>query len=1345
MPSGKINHTEDSLLSNRSSEISPPWECHYIPKAHFLNSFVICNNVNSVAEVGCSSIDELTLSKYPVYTGFDIRTKTIEKLKTYFSKDKLKFFKSYYSLEHSSLCNHFDLSISAGILENLHKDEQYLLFLNNLFSISKSFVIIVFDSKNKKTTYPFKEIEIIDHLNEWKLISRVSLDLPFPLSKTESANLYIYCHNDCSKDIIIPNLSSRTPLNIPFSGNQDSSNIIEHAISKNQVGKQSTALEKAVEHLRTYYSPSMLDLGNGAEHLYDYLVSEIKGIRFENCDIAITDSAPPRPDVKNKYKTYDGKNLPFPDDSFDLVFCNNVLGYVHNPEILFTEINRVLKPDGKVIGQVAQIGPYYSRNLWSITPYGLDYLANQTGLKVEHLYPGVDIWTLLNQSMDQRSDELDPRLSAQQSPIHKSIDQFGIESDASPLHINYKKLLYSGQFVFELSRGKLDQPLVVIYTHSLTIGGLQRVAAQTSQAISDSGFSVIIVQQNDLKVDYEYSGKIFIDDINNPTLRSILKKSICIIDFSWKNETISPFLSYSLKHYFYKFVATAHNTKTLSSYLEAINIAVNGLDNLPAVVCVSEAVKNKAIEQYGFNHHYTVIHNSFAFSQSSNISPPRKRPYFLFVGRIWAVEHKGLDILLRAWGKSVCKSTHDLILLGDGNLSSDLKSILNELDIKSSVHVEAFSTDVSTWMKHAHMLLLPSRWEGFGLVLIEALSCGTPCITTRCGGPEEIIKDKYNGLLVDIEDIEGLQKAIDSTLADTLLYTKMRHNAKKSIKQFSFESYTKKWKELVTSVASKAEAHISTLMEPSDDYFYSQSSDQDKIPLTPLNGTIISPVSVSVLVPVYNNEDNLQECLESILAQNFEDFEVICIDDCSTDNSLNILRSIKKSDPRIKVVRNGKSQGALHTIIRGLEDSVGKYACFVNADDKISPDMLRDLYEKAETASADLVQCDAEIFEVANSPKQNDDIDGHNLKFDDELTLHGSDILNHLIDQVKINLLISFVRKDVYKAIIPYIPKEIILHGEENLIMYLLAYFSQKYATLNKSLYIYRTKKTCYNIDIKSSSFITDNILSRAAVIDHIKNIMHKLNPDWHDFTSPFPRFSDEIFNYCITLSDRCIKKYPQKKNNILHCLGDAFGGKAAIYAASAPIGNTSSPAKPLTESRNKNKTKQNRNNRIEIHTSMLANIYPRLPVWVQKAWRHLKYRMVKPCIEHLRMLSHFYTIMRSNLFFSEYYLKQLSATDVDLVKNPLWHFIKYGSKNNLRPNPLFSIAWYKENNPEITRDGASLLVHYIRHGWKEKRSPSENFSIKEFYNKRPDLEKSNIEPLSFYLKTGIVEELNSD
>lgn len=111
---------------------------------------------------------------------------------------------------------------------------------------------------------------------------------------------------------------------------------------------------------------------------------------------------------------------------------------------------------------------------------------------------------------------------------------------------------------------------------------------------------------------------------------------------------------------------------------------------------------------------------------------------------------------------------------------------------------------------------------------------------------------------------------------------------------------------------------------------------------------------ISVIVPVYNVERFLERCLDSILSQTLEDIEVICVDDCSPDNSIGILERYRVRDSRVKVLRHSENKrqgGARNT---ALDVATGEYIGFIDSDDYIDSDFYQKLYDAAKEADADL-------------------------------------------------------------------------------------------------------------------------------------------------------------------------------------------------------------------------------------------------------------------------------------------------------------------------------------------------------------------------------------------------------
>lgn len=125
-------------------------------------------------------------------------------------------------------------------------------------------------------------------------------------------------------------------------------------------------------------------------------------------------------------------------------------------------------------------------------------------------------------------------------------------------------------------------------------------------------------------------------------------------------------------------------------------------------------------------------------------------------------------------------------------------------------------------------------------------------------------------------------------------------------------------------------------------------------------------VKISVVIPVYNGEETLRECLDSVLSQNFSDYEIIVVNDGSTDGTLDILNAYAKEHAQIKVLSH-ENKGILRTRQAGYERAEGDYICQLDADDMLTEGALEQTYAYAESHKIDLLSfnyCDLKKNEL---------------------------------------------------------------------------------------------------------------------------------------------------------------------------------------------------------------------------------------------------------------------------------------------------------------------------------------------------------------------------------------------
>jgi len=127
-------------------------------------------------------------------------------------------------------------------------------------------------------------------------------------------------------------------------------------------------------------------------------------------------------------------------------------------------------------------------------------------------------------------------------------------------------------------------------------------------------------------------------------------------------------------------------------------------------------------------------------------------------------------------------------------------------------------------------------------------------------------------------------------------------------------------------------------------------------------------VEVSIIVPIYNVEQYLERCLESLINQTFKDIEIIALNNGSTDNSLNILKKYESKDTRLKII-NSDNRGVSDARNRGINEANGKYVVFVDSDDWIENNMIEVLHNTIIENDCDLVMC-TYVREFENHSKE---------------------------------------------------------------------------------------------------------------------------------------------------------------------------------------------------------------------------------------------------------------------------------------------------------------------------------------------------------------------------------------
>ena len=114
-------------------------------------------------------------------------------------------------------------------------------------------------------------------------------------------------------------------------------------------------------------------------------------------------------------------------------------------------------------------------------------------------------------------------------------------------------------------------------------------------------------------------------------------------------------------------------------------------------------------------------------------------------------------------------------------------------------------------------------------------------------------------------------------------------------------------------------------------------------------------MKISVCIPLYNVEQHIEKCINSVLQQSLQDFEIIIVNDASPDNSIDKVLSLAKKDSRIRVFNNPKNMGLMWTRREGYKRAIGDYIIFLDSDDTLPPNALEGLYSAIHNTDYDVV------------------------------------------------------------------------------------------------------------------------------------------------------------------------------------------------------------------------------------------------------------------------------------------------------------------------------------------------------------------------------------------------------
>lgn len=170
-----------------------------------------------------------------------------------------------------------------------------------------------------------------------------------------------------------------------------------------------------------------------------------------------------------------------------------------------------------------------------------------------------------------------------------------------------------------------------------------------------------------------------------------------------------------------------------------------------------------------------------------------ERPFVLFVGRL--SKQKNVDVLIEAFDL-LSNEGLGLRIVGSGEEEHSLRKLVANLGLKERITFIPFDPNPFRYMARAEAFVLPSRYEGFPNVLVEAMACGTPVIAADCcEGVREIVKHDVTGLLFAVGDKEALSNSIKRIMSDSDLRENMIREATRAIERFNVATIVKRYED----------------------------------------------------------------------------------------------------------------------------------------------------------------------------------------------------------------------------------------------------------------------------------------------------------------------------------------------------------------------------------------------------------------------------------------------------------------------------------------------------------------------------------------------------------------------
>ncbi len=447
--------------------------------------------------------------------------------------------------------------------------------------------------------------------------------------------------------------------------------------------------------------------------------------------------------------------------------------------------------------------------------------------------------------------------------------------------------------------------------YQVNIGGIESIVMNIFREMHQRAEFVFLVYKQD-KFDYEdeierLGGKII--RISQPRANNRIKhiKELLSVLKTEKPDVVHCHTYYDSASVLYaakkagvrERIAHSHTTESFNMFRNMIHSVMRKSINKNAtkkIACSKEAGESL----FGKNAEFEIVQNGistdkFMFNEQKRMAIRKQlkigenEVVIGHIGRFADVKNHKLMIEI-ADSLRKRKYSFQMLLIGDGDTHDDIAKMINEKKLCSKVKLLGNQMQANSFLSAFDVFLLPSKYEGLSIALIEAEINGLPSVISEAVPPEAIIND--NILRASIYESPD-------TWANLIIKIskQRRRPSYNGIKKYSLERLIEKMERIY--------------------------------------GIRGSCGTISIIIPAYNASSYIGRCIESAIAQTYENIEIIVVDDGSTDNTQEIVREYMHRDTRIRLLTQNNS-GPSVARIKGAKSATGDYVIFVDSDDYIS-------------------------------------------------------------------------------------------------------------------------------------------------------------------------------------------------------------------------------------------------------------------------------------------------------------------------------------------------------------------------------------------------------------------------